>query len=176
MATSNLAKKWGIFSNLRDIQDRRIRRAQIDASLEKSPAGVSISPVGTRLFELFFVEEFETLESGLRRLFHGAARRFSGGEFLEDFRSTGLSLDITSTQRLGRIYRKEAKVLPIAPIARLDLPEEYEHLEVWIRKPYPSIYVLIIDAVFSEKGRAAWSEFKAEEVLPDMELAGWLPK
>jgi hypothetical protein len=175
VAQTNIATRFGIFATLRGIQRRRIEHTRQDENLDPQPSGVSLEPYALRLFEVFFVERFDDLEKGLRDLFRDATRRFSTSGFLDDFRATGLSIDRTSSTLIGRVYPPHARVLPVNPIARINLPDEIEYLEVHVHKGYPSIYVVVIDSVFSEIGRKRWADREAEDILVDTELAGVVP-
>jgi DNA-binding phage protein len=141
----------------------------------RPPDGTSLSYAECCLFEVFPVEEFDRLESGIRRLFPRMELKSSFGWL----RDSADNLLAAGWGRIGTLVRGEERPFSaILPVEEMDLPECVRSVEVWAYRLLPSLFAVSLHAALEESAtetltRAQSSHYLSEVRSWPMIPTGW---
>jgi hypothetical protein len=138
----------------------------------RPPADTSLSYDECCLFEVFPIEEFEHLESGIRRLFP----RIELDSSFEDLRSSVDHLQAGGWARIGTLVRPEEYVFfPISLTEEMDLPQYVKSVEVWVHRLLPSLFAVSLHAVLDKSATQALIRVQSGHYLSDVRFWPIIP-
>ena len=162
----------GFIHRLQDIrEDDRKWTTRLHQST-RPPDGTSLSYVACCQFEVFPVEEFDILESGIRRLFPRTELNDRFDEFrgsVDDFLAGGWTLIGTLVQSGSRPFS------PSRQIEEMELPEYVSSVEVRCHRLLPSLFAVSLHVVLKENATKALIRVQSSHYLPEVRFWPIIP-
>jgi hypothetical protein len=165
----------GIFGHLQDI--RRFQREHAAEAYRESrpPEGSSLDLLYVRLIEVFQIEDFPALYSGLLGLFPELRDFPRHDDFRGQFWRFADTISVTGDMAVGTISRRE-RSLPFRTAGTLpDLPDEVVSIDVWLHKIIPSIFVVTLDVHVSSQMVERITALQSRPYLPSVRFWRLVP-
>ncbi len=138
----------------------------------RPPEGVLLSYDRCCLFEMFPIEEFDRLESGIRRLFPRGEIR----DYFEDFSESADQTVAGAWSRVGTLVPRGTHAFPVAmPTEAIDLPEHVESVEIWAHRPLPSLFVLSFHASLTKEVTDTLLRVQSAHYMPEVRFWPMIP-
>lgn len=160
-----------------EIRDHLIHISEDEYLRSRPPKEMKLEFISFRLIEIFHIEEFNTLQKGIIKLFPNLRSDYRNRNFLADFRRFASSISVGGTKNIGIIYRhiKTRRFSSISITQIRSLPEEVKYIRVSIQKIFPSIIVLVLDVNLGEKATDHLNELQKKHYFPRIRLTELLP-
>jgi hypothetical protein len=130
---------------------RRIKKSQDEDSQNnfqrtRPPEGTDIEYIYFRIFDIFQIEDTDSLINGLKKLFPKFDDPFFRGDYHEKFIRNATGISVGEWLNLGYLYR-ERKGRFSGDISKelRELPPQVDYLHIALHKVLPSIFVLTYD-------------------------------
>jgi len=168
---------WGPVRSFRRIRESQRRRAENAFQRSRAPEGAELSFLYFRLIEVFHLEDFGQLYSGLVRLLPGLVDHPIYESFSSDFAHRSQSLEGTSWEKVGYLTRDDAPVLATLDAHRKipGLPEEVRSVAVEVYKVLPSIYAVTFDVYLNGTATERLNQLHDKRYLPAIRFHRTIP-
>jgi|GEM_PF-1238053 len=138
----------------------------------RPPEGTSLSCGACCLLEVFPIEDFDHLESGVRRLF---PRMEVNGNF-DRFRASADDLLGGGWLRIGTLVPGNTeKAFAVLLTEEFDLPSYVKSVEVWGHRPLPSIFAISLHAKLTSSVTDDLVRVQSSHYLPDVRFWPMVP-
>jgi hypothetical protein len=124
------------------------------------------------LFEVFTIEEFDYLESGIRRLFP----RMEPDSPFGRFRGSADELLAGGWARIGTLVESGGQLWSSSlPVEEIDLPEYVKSVEVWGHRLLPSLFSVSLRAVLKKAATETLIRVQSSHYLPEVRFWPMIP-
>lgn len=140
------------------------------------PQGVEVELLFFRLIEIFHVEDFERLHTGIRRLFPRSNYDLLYEDFSSRFWETAGPLRLGGGMRLGVIAQNNTtwigkardRVMP-------ELPQEVHYIDLTLHKVLPSVFVVTFDVHLTQVATDRILALHNSQYLPSISFLHLFP-
>lgn len=158
--------RGGIIQELQTSRDFQRKMAEKTFDQTKPPENVSLNILGFRLFEVFFVEDFNNLEKNIYDIFEERSNDFHLDQIRIDFQKFKRSIGFSGYLNIGHICRPGGFV-GTTVIRRMELPEGVDSIWVTLQKDFPSMMTLCFTVVLTPEVNETIQRIHREKYLPD---------
>ena len=161
---------------LRHIKESQGKDSLAAFSKTRPPNGVSIEYIYFRLFDIFQIENVDSLLSGLKKLFPNFNDPFFRGDFYERFiqNATGitggewLNIGYICRDRKGRFWGDRFRELK-------NLPSHVDYIQIELHKVMPSVFALTYDIYLEDSATQKLDELQNSYYTPEILFRKLIP-
>ncbi len=163
--------------SLNRLRERSNESAKKANTTTEPPENSEIEFLYFRLIELFTVEDFDKLQQGVLKLFPQLSETNSYRNFTTRFSKQSETIQISSWQKLGYIYKDIEKrfIGPDIYQELPNLPNEVKFITVEVRHFLPSLIAVVFDVHLTEEASHKLNSLQRQFYFPETRFKNLIP-